>query len=675
MAVDQSPLEDFPAGAAVPRGLVVALDGPASSGKSSVGAAASARLGYRFCDTGLLYRAVTWLAIHRRVAPDETTELVQLVDEIHLLDDGTGRLAHVAVDDVDRTAEVRGPEVDVAVSSFSSVAVLRAALLHRQRGLIGGGRIIMAGRDIGTVVLPDADLKIFLDASVEERAGRRARERGVEPASLAGREILQELRRRDQLDSTRAVAPLRAADDAVVFSTDGNSFEMTVSLVVNTIRRAEAERALREGAPAAESKRPPEAPDSAPAAVEAAPVVVEAPPVVVEAAPAAVEPAPSEHAEAGQTPRDEPEPIAVQPEAVEEAPVASDVPAQDAPRPEAPARKPPRPVKPAEAEKSGKAEKQPEAEKPAEAGKPRKAEKRREAQEPVGAENAPEAEEPAEADAAASAPAAAAMTPTSSPTSRELQARPERRPMIPTPVATKLDPLVRFGSAVLRLIVRAIVRLRVEGDLGAIPRDGPLIVAANHASSADPVLIGAFLNSAINRPLNWLGKRELTEWAATGWAFRRAGIHPVDRNAADRESFRTAMRILEAGQVLAVFPEGTRSRDGALQQVREGVGLLALRSGAKVLPVAVVDSDRMWPRGRLVPRVGRKVTVRYGTAFDVGAELAARGEAVKGRAATEAATRLVMARIATLLPPRQRGVYADVAAPSTERNKVKITSG
>ena len=162
------------AGAAQSKGLVVALDGPASSGKSSVGAAAAERLGYRFCDTGLLYRAVTWLAIHRRVAPDETGALVALVDEIELVDDGTGRLAHVAVDGVDRTTEVRRPDVDVVVSSYSGIAELRAALLQRQRRLIDGGRIIMAGRDIGTVVLPDADLKIYLDASVEERARRRS---------------------------------------------------------------------------------------------------------------------------------------------------------------------------------------------------------------------------------------------------------------------------------------------------------------------------------------------------------------------------------------------------------------------------------------------------------------------------------------------------------------------
>jgi cytidylate kinase len=504
------------------RGLVVALDGPASSGKSSVGAAAAARLGYRFCDTGLLYRAVTWLALHRNIAPRDTEALVRLVDEIHLVDDGTGRLAHVAVDEIDRTNEVRGPDVDVEVSSYSGVAELRAALLQRQRRLIDGGRIIMAGRDIGTVVLPDADLKLYLNASLEERAARRALERGIEPASAEGQEILAELRRRDELDSTRIVAPLRAAEDAVVIKTDGNSFEMTVSVVVNTIRRAEAERGLVDVLAAAASANQ-------------------------------SDPGPAGRAgPAGPAPEPVPEPR----------------------------------------------------------------------------------------------------------TRRDRPVRAQRRPVIPTPVATRLDPLVRLGSAVLRLIVRAIVRLRIEGDLSAIPREGALIVAANHASSADPVLIGAFLNSAINRPINWLGKRELTEWALTGWAFRRAGIHPIDRDAADLESFRTAMRILDAGQILAVFPEGTRSRDGALQRVREGVGLLALRSGAPVLPVGVVDSDRTWPRGHLLPRFGKRVTVRYGTAFSVNDSLTSRGEPIRGREATQAATRLVMDRIAALLPPRQRGVYA-----------------
>jgi 1-acyl-sn-glycerol-3-phosphate acyltransferase len=458
---------------------------------------------------------VTWLALHRGVAADDGAALVQLVSEIELLDDGGGRLAHVAVDGVDRTAEVRKPDVDVAVSAYSGVAELRHALLERQRALAANGRIVMAGRDIGTVVLPDADLKLFLDASVEERAGRRAVERGVAPASPEGIEILEELKRRDDLDSNRIVAPLRAAEDAVVIRTDGNAFEMTVSLVVNQIRRAEADRGI--------------APASAPA-----------------------------------------------PEATASAAV------------------------------------------PGQAG--------------ANSERPPRARRPAPR---------------------------------PTPIATRVGFLIGMGSAVLRGIARSVLRIRFEGDRD-LPRSGPLIVAANHASSADPVLIGAFLNAKLGRPVNWLGKRELVEFPLTGWAFRIAGIHPVDREAADLDAFRTAMRILEAGQVLAVFPEGTRSRDGALQPVREGVGMLALRSGAPVLPVAVVDSDLAWPRGRLLPRFGSRVSVRFGRPFNVDqadAAAAAPGEKRDRRAATVAATRQIMARIAELLPPRQRGVYAETVAP------------
>src|SRR5215208_4566052 len=117
-------------------GLVVALDGPASSGKSSVSAAAATALGYRFCDTGLLYRAVTWLALRNDVSADEPATLVGLVPRVELLDVGDGRLAHVSVDAVDRTTEVHGAEVDAAVSAVSRVPELRAALLERQRAIV-----------------------------------------------------------------------------------------------------------------------------------------------------------------------------------------------------------------------------------------------------------------------------------------------------------------------------------------------------------------------------------------------------------------------------------------------------------------------------------------------------------------------------------------------------------
>jgi len=229
-------------------GLIVALDGPASSGKSSVGAAAALELGYRFCDTGLLYRAATWLALERGVQAEgpgaDPRALVALVPEIALVADAQGRLAQVSVDGVDVTEDVHTPRVDEAVSAVSRVQELRAALLERQRALaLEPGGIIMAGRDIGRVVLPEADLKIFLDASVDERARRRAAERGIGAGTSEAREVLAQLRRRDELDQKQSVP----ANDAVHIVTDGNRLEDTVRAVVDEIRRAESGRSVGAG--------------------------------------------------------------------------------------------------------------------------------------------------------------------------------------------------------------------------------------------------------------------------------------------------------------------------------------------------------------------------------------------------------------------------------------------
>ena len=236
--------DDSPALPTSPRGLVVALDGPSSSGKSTVGVEAARRLGYRFCDTGLLYRAVTWLAMDRGVPTAEADAVVALVPDVVLVEDGRGRLRHVEAEGRDVTALVRGAEVDRSVSGYSMVPELRAALLGRQREIAAGGGIIMAGRDIGTVVLPDADLKVYLDASAEERARRRAAQRHTNSAGDA-EAILADLLRRDSIDSTRAIAPLRIAADAVVIHTDGNTFHQTVAAVVRNVR--ERERARRTG--------------------------------------------------------------------------------------------------------------------------------------------------------------------------------------------------------------------------------------------------------------------------------------------------------------------------------------------------------------------------------------------------------------------------------------------
>src|SRR6266545_2956992 len=219
--------------------LIVAIDGPGSSGKSSVGSAAALAVGYRFCDTGLLYRALTWLALAHQVPDDDAAALVALVPEIRLLADEHGRLGRVLVDDRDVTEEVHGAVVDEHVSDVAKVPDVRTALMPVQRALATTGGIVMAGRDIGTVILPQADLKIFLDASVDERARRRAEERGLNGASAEARWILAELRRRDQIDANRPVAPLRPAPDAHHVRTDGNTFEETVAAVVAEIRAAE----------------------------------------------------------------------------------------------------------------------------------------------------------------------------------------------------------------------------------------------------------------------------------------------------------------------------------------------------------------------------------------------------------------------------------------------------
>jgi cytidylate kinase len=219
----------------------VALDGPGSSGKSSVGAAAAAQLGYRFLDTGVLYRAITLLSVLRDIEPDAQAELVALVPQIELRADDDGALRRAAVGGEDVTAQLHVPAVDRLVSAVSAMPDVRAALLGAQRDIAAPGRIILAGRDIGTVVLPDADLKLYLDVSVEERARRRAAERGLAPDSEEAAVILADLYRRDHLDGSRAVAPMRVPEDAVMVRSDGRRFEDTVGQVVAIIRQREGQ--------------------------------------------------------------------------------------------------------------------------------------------------------------------------------------------------------------------------------------------------------------------------------------------------------------------------------------------------------------------------------------------------------------------------------------------------
>ncbi|MBI3287580.1 MAG: (d)CMP kinase [Chloroflexi bacterium] len=217
------------------RPSTIAIDGPAASGKTTLGGLLAERLGYLFFDTGVLYRAITWAAQGRGLNSSDEAALAALAAELKIDLEvpavSDGRLYTVRVDGRDVTWEIRRAEVDREVSIVSAYPQVRRALLERQRAIAAGGRVVMAGRDIGTVVLPEAGLKIYLDASPEERARRRYLELRARGESADYQEILARMRQRDELDREREAAPLRPAPDAIVLFTDGLSIEETFAKV------------------------------------------------------------------------------------------------------------------------------------------------------------------------------------------------------------------------------------------------------------------------------------------------------------------------------------------------------------------------------------------------------------------------------------------------------------
>ncbi len=238
------------------RPRLIAIDGPAGVGKSTLGARLAAALGYLFFDTGVLYRALTLAALEAGVDVTSGPELAALAERIRIqvrppADEGDGRAYTVLLDGRDVTWAIRSPEVNRHVSTVAAHPEVRRALLPVQREIGRAGRVVMVGRDIGTVVLPEAELKIFLRASLEERARRRLRDleaRGVE-ARLE--EVMEELAARDRLDSGREVAPLRPAPDALILDTDRMTLEEELEAVWAEIRaRNGGKEALQEMGPA-----------------------------------------------------------------------------------------------------------------------------------------------------------------------------------------------------------------------------------------------------------------------------------------------------------------------------------------------------------------------------------------------------------------------------------------
>lgn len=203
---------------------LIAVDGSAASGKSTIGQQLAAALGYPFLDTGVMYRAITLAAIRRGIDVADTEALSRLAGsvriEVSLPRPRSGGGSTVTVDGEDVTSALRAPEVEEGVSLVSRVPGVREALVRQQREIAGRQPVVMAGRDIGTVVLPDADLKIYLDASLEERARRRHREFATAGRKASEAAVVADIRRRDRIDSERAVSPLKPAADAVVINTD-----------------------------------------------------------------------------------------------------------------------------------------------------------------------------------------------------------------------------------------------------------------------------------------------------------------------------------------------------------------------------------------------------------------------------------------------------------------------
>ena len=211
--------------------LIIAIDGPSGAGKGTVARTIAARLGYRHVDSGAMYRAVGWKALHEQLPLDDEAAITRLAEGASL----AVTASSVTIDGEDVTRAIRTPEIDRAAAAVARLPRVRDVLVGRQRALGSSGGIVMEGRDIGTVVFPQADVKLYLDAAPEERARRRA----ADPAHSAGSkpvsEVVTALAARDALDMTRAASPLYAAPDAIVIDTTGKPIDEVVQEVMEIV--------------------------------------------------------------------------------------------------------------------------------------------------------------------------------------------------------------------------------------------------------------------------------------------------------------------------------------------------------------------------------------------------------------------------------------------------------
>jgi cytidylate kinase len=219
--------------------LIIAIDGPAASGKSTLAEKVATYLGYLYFDTGVMYRAVTLAALSKKV-PIDNEEAVsalseKIVIDVHPASVNDGRKNDILLDGEDVTWQIIQPEVEANVSQAASYRRVRKEMTEQQRRIGGRGKVVMVGRDIGTVVFPNADLKIYLDASCEERARRRFEERRLRGEKVDYEEVLAGMQKRDQIDSSREIAPLRPAPDAIIIQSDGLGIDQIFQKMLQVI--------------------------------------------------------------------------------------------------------------------------------------------------------------------------------------------------------------------------------------------------------------------------------------------------------------------------------------------------------------------------------------------------------------------------------------------------------
>lgn len=562
----------------------IAIDGAAGVGKSTIGERLARRLGALYVDSGAFYRALTVVALDRGVAPDDAEALTALARAIRFVITAPtsaateeGHQYTVLTDGDDITARLRIPNVERAVSAVSRHPAVRTALIERMRQMADEQSVVMVGRDIGTVVLPNATLKIYLTTSIAHRATRRhgdlVRQQGDAAPSLATVEA--EMAARDAKDA----AQMQPAENAITINNDNLEADDVVGRIADLL--AERQQNPSGAQTPTATATPPHALTSSDTDAPASPVTD------TTVASAAM----LEMATLGLA-----------------TPGASAVALSDAPAsaPSAPA--------------------------------------------PAQAPSANGATHPrtrvvriAQANEAATAP----KTGVASVSAAGKAAK-------PLPDGTPAPWFYAMSRAITLLLMPLLARVRIV-DIENVPTDGPVMLASNHVAWADIPLISLH----VPRITHYMAKVELFHIPILRVIVRLLGAFPVHRGEGDRESLRTAERLLGENEIVVIFPEGHRS-GGHLIKGLPGVALIALRANVPIVPVAISGTEHMFKGFRYGPFAPR-VTVRYGKPF----RLAQAGKR-RSRDDMERGVDEIMRHIATLLPPEYRGEYADDARPAPD---------